>query len=258
MPSILVFLLAVSLFSVNSVFAQVTQSHPPAPNLVDIPQAAAEALAKSQDQLLILVPLLTGQTEPHQGSAFLVNKEKKLIISAFHVLPKQLDIFKATTSRASFRGMPLKLEYPDVDADVVLFSIEVPELPRGLEPVRFAKDAPPGSLVYTNLRGMFGGGGGPMISYSKAYSVGIVRENNQVFINTPIGPQPTHLEYVLVEGAVMGGFSGGMAVNQNGEVVGMSVAIKGGFTILVSAKTLQKVLADNDRMDAEIEAAGKK
>ena len=217
-----------------------------------IPATAQKAIGESQRQLVVTIPMLGGGSRTSQGSAFLVS-EDGLIVTALHILPKEVDIL-GKAGRITFGGDPVELSSWGAVADIAILKIK--NIPSGMRPAVIAKDISLYSMVYAKLTGLQNQlKNSQLFVYFdglpfRARIVARVLQFTTGFFGIL---ESTGVEYLYLDHDAKPGFSGGMFVNEKGEVAGMASYVDGGYTALISPSTILRAIEANREFDKKEE-----
>jgi len=215
-----------------------TAVDPPPPYL---PPPALSSIEKSQRQVAVKIPLLMGGMRVSRASGVLVDTMDKrgLVITAFHVIPQELDVVKAR--RILFGDAPATLRWvlPGPDG---LALLEIDQIPEGMKAISFAEEVPLNTPTYALITGGYEYGGGTAIYFAphllfQGYVAGHAHLVRQASFETD--PQPFGIEYLYLDRAARGGFSGAAFVKNSGELMGVGALIEGGYTVIVHNTTIR-------------------
>ena len=213
-----------------------------------IPAAAQKAIGESQRQLVVTIPMLNDSSSTRSGNAFLVS-EDGWIVTALHILPKEIDVlFKV--GRITFGGDPVELSSWGAEADIAILKIK--NIPSGMKSAVIAKDISLYSMVYAKLTGLQGQPQNSQLFVSfdglpfRAKIVARVPQFTTVLFGIL---EFTGVEYLYLDHDAKPGFSGGMFVNEKGEVAGMASYVDGGYTALISHSTILQAIEAKREFD---------
>lgn len=203
-----------------------------------LPQAAKDAIDKSQAEIRVNIPKIDGSVAVRKGQAFLVSDDG-LIVTALHILPAEADVV-SHTGRILFSGMPAKLLAAWAEADIALLKLE--SVPDGMKPVAFAKDVSLYSDVFAKISLVEDSDNGiSVILESLPFRAKVVNIAPLVTVS-PGAFKAIGAEFLYLDKAIKNGFSGSLFVNEKGEAVGMGKFIDSGYSGIVSASSIQVVL----------------
>lgn len=212
-----------------------------------MPIAAKEAINRSQGAIQVNVPLRDGSFRTSYASGFLVS-EDGLVVTAGHVAPEEVDVLNQA-GRITFNGLPVEIDTLVTGADVMLLKLK--EIPKDMKPAVFAKEVP----LYTDVYAEFSGEirlGNVIRSYSGlAFRAKYVHAVPELVVHSFGFVIPTGNTLLYLDRELKMGFSGGMAVNSKGEIIGMISRIDGGYTVLVSSDMIQRVIEHSREVDVE-------
>lgn len=245
---LLVLILLLGVFSANVLTTDAAEEY--------IPKAAEKAISESQRPLIVKIPLLNGGFITRQGSAFLVS-EDGLIITALHIIPKEVDIIDKK-GRIVFGGVPAEFDSWSEFTDVAILKIR--DIPVGMRPATLAKEVSLFEMVYAKLTGRQDSSedGSSFVHFDglpfRARVVGRVPQ----FSVGLLGISIPSAEFLYLDHDAKPGFSGGMFVNEKGEVVGVGSRVDGGYTVLVNSSTIPDAIKASRDTDKRIEEQEKK
>lgn len=214
-----------------------------------IPKAAMEAINKSQGRVETTTLRRDENPEIRRAGGFLVSADG-WVVTVLHVMSREIDVINQK-GRITFNGVVAEVDYVVTLGDLVILKLE--KVPDGMQPVVLA-----GSFsLYSKVFAVLSGGQllptGLMINFDKLPFQGMVVNKMPGYVMTPFGLQESPVEFIYLDRAAKGGFSGAMFVNEKGEVVGMGSFLDGGYTALVSVNTIRKAIEDSRRQDKEVE-----
>jgi tetratricopeptide (TPR) repeat protein len=202
-----------------------------------------------------------GTTNFHSGTAWVVSRPRKLLITSYHVVGARDTVMllfptyegkRLITERNFYlkrisAGHVIRGKLLDLDTKRDLALIEAESLPPGTTELKLAAEAPePGDRVHSV-------GNAAESKGQWAYGTGAVRQvyRTQDTIQAPIGLVSIDARVVETQLPVSPGDSGGPVVNDRGEVVGVHTAFrpKGQLlTFCVAAEEVRAFLQDAEKM----------
>jgi S1-C subfamily serine protease len=204
---------------------------------------------------LILVPL--GNGKDSQGTCWVVDHDRKLVITNNHVVTDKKDVIVffpmfnngevihlSSTHINSGERIAAQVIHRDVNRDLALVRLE--KLPPSAKPVNLAtKTARPGETVHSI--GNSGYGGGTLWRYTR----GQVRIVCPINITIPTGIIKAKI--VETQGPINRGDSGGPLLNDRGDLVGVVSSFSPtdrAITWNIDASEVRNFLADADRAES--------
>lgn len=210
-----------------------------------LPQAAEEAINKSQRQLVVRFPKISGKEFFRQSSAFLINKEG-WVVAALHGLPEDIDILMAKEGRITFGGLPAKFYAALIEMDLAILKLE--KIPEDLSPAVLAKEVQLFTPVFAKLSGTFDfevnggrGNGKKFIKFTGLPFRAVLVGRTSLYKKLSSEAEKI-LDYLWLDQSAKEGFSGAMFVNDQGEVVGMGIFTDGGFTGVLSVSDIRAAI----------------
>ena len=188
---------------------------------------------------------LNGPWRTAGGYGFLLDEKKKLVLTAYHVIP-----YNKGGHKMYFGGVEARFVKAWPEAEMAL--IELVSIPEGMKPLRLGKPSIH-EPVYTKAKGRFPFGQVPntapgqipslFINAELPFSATVVEIQEALIEDGKEGVR-TGARYLVVHGQARSGFSGGPLFNKKGEVVGITVGgdIGGGFGYFSSIENLKRLL----------------
>ena len=193
-----------------------------------------------------------GKISTGSGVGFLFSRQKRIVVTAYHVLPTITPSLK--DGILTVNGVTAKLKCFWEDADVAFLELEqdlhesVPELNLELSPkIGTVYEAKRNySFSFNNTNPFFSDAEQELLLEGVFTSSATVISIAETLKKTPEGFIPVPAQYLISDSAQGPGFSGGPAINVDGKVIGI---VKGSFEvkygILSSATNIERMTLES-------------